>query len=34
MIRSGDILTLEVLEIYPGEKHGLALSELVLQGAH
>ena len=34
MISSGDSLTLEVLEVYPGTKHGLALSELVLEGAH
>lgn len=34
MLRSGDSLTLEILEIHPGEKPGVALSELVLQGAH
>lgn len=35
MVRSGDSLTLEILEIYPGEKGaGAALSEIVLQGAH
>jgi hypothetical protein len=34
MIRSGDVFVLEVLEIYPGEKEALAISELVLQGAH
>jgi hypothetical protein len=34
MLQSGDTLTLEVLEIYPGSKAGLHLSELVLQGAH
>ena len=34
MVRSGDALTIEILEIYPGTKHGLALSEIVLQGAH
>lgn len=34
MVRSGDVLTFEVLEVYPGEKMGLAISEMVLQGAH
>ncbi|HEV7869511.1 MAG TPA: hypothetical protein VGO90_17610 [Chthoniobacteraceae bacterium] len=34
MIRSGDSLTVEVLEIYPGTKAGLAVTELVLEGAH
>jgi hypothetical protein len=34
MLRSGDTLTLEVLETYPGTKSPLALTELVLQGAH
>jgi len=34
MVRSGDALTFEVLEIYPGEKNGVAISEIVLQGAH
>jgi hypothetical protein len=34
MLRSGDALTLEILEIYPGEKPGVAISEIVLQGAH
>ena len=34
MVRSGDVLTLEVTEIYPGKSGGLALSEVVLQGAH
>lgn len=33
MVRSGDVLTIEILEIYPGEKP-LAISEMVLQGAH
>lgn len=33
-VRSGDVLTLEVVEVYPGTKGGLALSEVVLQGAH
>ncbi len=35
MIRSGDSLTLEILEVYPGEKGaGAGLAEIVLQGAH
>jgi hypothetical protein len=34
MVRSGDALTLEILEIYPGTKSPVAISELVLQGAH
>lgn len=35
MVRSGDSLTLEILEVYPGEKgRGAAISEVVLQGAH
>lgn len=35
MVRSGDSMTLEILEIYPGEKGaGAALTEIVLQGAH
>ena len=34
MVRSGDSMTIEILEIYPGTKHGLAISEVVLQGAH
>jgi hypothetical protein len=34
MVRSGDALTLEILEIYPGNKPGVAISEIVLQGAH
>ncbi len=34
MIRSGDSLTLEILEIYPGNKTGVAISEIVLQGGH
>lgn len=34
-VHSGDSLTLEILEIYPGEKGaGAAISEVVLQGAH
>ena len=33
--RSGDWMTFEILEIYPGEKGaGAALTEIVLQGAH
>lgn len=35
MVRSGDSLTFEILEIYPGEDGaGAALTELALQGAH
>jgi hypothetical protein len=34
MIHSRDFLTLEVLEIFPGQKSGLALTEIVLQGGH
>lgn len=34
MVRSGDSMTIEILEIYPGTKNGLAISEVVLQGAH
>jgi hypothetical protein len=34
MMRSGDVMTVEVLETYPGTKAGLAVSEFVLQGAH
>lgn len=34
MVHSGDALTFEVLEVYPGEKPGIAISEIVLQGAH
>jgi hypothetical protein len=35
MVRSGDSMTVEILEIYPGiNGAGAALSELVLQGAH
>jgi hypothetical protein len=33
-VKSGDSMTIEVLEIYPGKSAGLALSELVLQGGH
>jgi hypothetical protein len=35
MIRQGDSMTLEILEIYPGTKsQDAAITELVLQGAH
>jgi hypothetical protein len=35
MVHSGDSMTLEILEVYPGEKSApVAISELVLQGAH
>jgi hypothetical protein len=34
MVRSGDSLTLEILEVYPGSAGGVAISEIVLQGAH
>ena len=35
MIHSGDRITVEILEVYPGEKGaGAALTEIVLQGAH
>jgi hypothetical protein len=33
-LRPGDILTFEVLEVHPGQGAGLAITELVLQGAH
>jgi hypothetical protein len=33
-IKSGDTMTFEVLEIYPGKGGPLAITELVLQGAH
>ena len=33
-IYSGDAITLEILEIYPGAGGNLAISEIVLQGAH
>ena len=33
-VRSGDSMTLEILEVYPGESGGTAVSEIVLQGAH
>jgi hypothetical protein len=34
MVRSGDVLTMEILEIYPGTAAGVALSEIVLSGGH
>lgn len=34
MIHSGDTMELEVLQLYPGTKGGLAITEFVLQGAH
>ncbi len=35
MVHSGDSMTLEILEIYPGTKAApTAISEIVLQGAH
>ena len=36
MVHSGDRMTMEILEIFPGKKPGspLAISEIVLQGAH
>ncbi|MDR3402485.1 MAG: hypothetical protein P4L99_08295 [Chthoniobacter sp.] len=35
MVRSGDSMTLEIMEIYPGAKGApTAISEIVLQGAH
>jgi hypothetical protein len=35
MVRSGDSMTIEILEVYPGAKGaGVAITELVLQGAH
>lgn len=33
-IRSGDFVTIEILEIYPGKGAPLAISEIVLQGGH
>jgi hypothetical protein len=33
-VQPGDTMTLEVLEVFPGKGAGLAMSELVLQGAH
>ena len=33
-IKSGDTMTFEVLEVYPGKGAPLAITELVLQGAH
>jgi hypothetical protein len=34
MVHSGDSMMIEILEIYPGTKSGLAITEIVLQGAH
>jgi hypothetical protein len=34
MVRSGDVMTMEILEIYPGTSPGVALSEIVLSGGH
>lgn len=34
MVHSGDTVTLEILETYPGKSPTLAISEIVLQGAH
>jgi hypothetical protein len=35
LVHSGDSMTMEILEIYPGENGaGAAITELVLQGAH
>ena len=35
LVHSGDSMTFEILEVYPGEKgSGAAISEIVLQGAH
>lgn len=33
-IKAGDVLYMEVLEVYPGKNRKLAISEFVLQGAH
>jgi hypothetical protein len=33
-VEPGDTMTFEVLEVYPGKAAGLAITELVLQGAH
>ena len=33
-VQPGDTLTFEVLEVFPGKGAGLAISEVVLQGAH
>ena len=34
-VRSGDSMTFEILEVYPGEKGaGVAITEIVLQGGH
>jgi hypothetical protein len=34
MVRDGDSMTFEILEVYPGKSAGLAITEIVLQGAH
>ena len=35
MVRSGDWMTFEILEIYPGEEGaGVAITEVVLEGGH
>ncbi len=34
MVRSGDSMMIEILEVYPGKRQEVAISELVLQGAH
>jgi hypothetical protein len=35
MARQGDVFSMEILEIYPGEKYPTAaITELILQGAH
>lgn len=33
-VKSGDTMTLEILEVYPGKSRGLAITEIVLEGAH
>jgi hypothetical protein len=33
-VKSGDSMTIEVLEVYPGKSAPLALTEIVLQGGH
>ena len=33
-VKSGDSMTLEVLEVFPGKGRPLAISEIVLQGGH
>jgi hypothetical protein len=35
MVRHGDSMTLEILEVWPGTKsQSVAITEIVLQGAH